>query len=392
MFSLEELEKVQLIICCILAIFAEILYIMTCSSIHSKISILDSKSHLKFTEFKHKVPSYNYTNAWYKNQYSNYFTYRDYSKCPSCNYPNRTTSPIKSTPSDVILVYAIKGVKNLILFIRTLRHTGSQASVFLFVDTEAYNTINAETKEVLDKCGMNIIDMGKFPEFDIFSAFSMGFVAMHNFLLSNQKYIRNVLIVDLYDIIFQSDPFTHSGHMEKLEFVSQMNFYNSSDTDREWISFYRDFDPKWNDSLIINSGQLIGSCYNVLQFLDLYLEFFDPSDYYSVRTTDQAFFNLLFLTKKIDERKIPYIIYKYDAYSRIIVTLGLEPRERKLGYVRKYKMKEYVPIIHQYYKVPDLIYSILDSCKRETNRWINYTSGFTDEDIETYEKGIRLYI
>lgn len=332
------------------------------------------------------VPSYNYTTKWYEKSHEKLLKNPDFSKCPSCNYTSRTKKNGHSIPSDVILVYCANQVKSLILFIRTLRHVKSRASVFLFVDSDAYNKINSETMSVLKDCGMNVINFGELPEFNIVSIFSIGFIVMRDFLIVNQKYIRNVLICDLYDIVFQADPFTYPFHMKELEFVSQMNFYNASDNDRLWITWYEPMRKEWNNTQIINSGQVIGSCFDMISFLDLYVNFFDPSDYFSIKTTDQAFFNLLFLKKLIDNDNIPYKIHYEKAYSRIMITLGLSPKEKKLGTIHKYRSSEYAPIVHMYYADIDLVYNLLDVCPRKSRKWTNYISLLQEKDVIDYEK------
>ena len=335
--------------------------------------------------FTHKPPSTYYSNDWYKRNYSYLFTERDYSKCPTCTFPSRTSHMASSTPNDLILVYSVGGTKNLILFIRTLRHVHCKATVVFLVDSAGYKSITKETLEVLNDCGMNIIDIGEFKHDYILFKWSFGYICMYDFLYINQRYINRVLVCDLFDIVFQGDPFIRNKYINSLSFVSENAIFSPKNENTNWIVYnMKYFPPEWNNTKITNSGQVIGSIYEMTQFLDVFLSLFDPMDFYTINTTDQAYFNIILKTGKLKARGISYEIEEKEMFSRVIVVQPLDSTERNFGFVKKYQSNEFAPVVHQYYADYSLSYSLLDVCPRQSRKWTNYSRLIIDDDIDKY--------
>ena len=333
----------------------------------------------------HKPPSTHYTNEWYKQNYSYLFTERDYSKCPPCYFPSRSTPTSSSTPNDLILVYSVGGTKNLILFIRTLRHVHCKATVVFLIDSDGYKTISKETLEVLHDCGMNIIDIGEFKHDYILFKWSFGYICMYDFLYLNQQYINRVLVCDLFDIVFQGDPFIKNRYLNTLKFVSENALFTPKNDNTYWVILnLGTFPPEWNNTKIVNSGQVLGTVYEMTQFLDVYLSMFDPMDFNTINTTDQGYFNIILKTGKLKQRRISYEIEETEMFSRVIVVQPLDYTEYQFGNVKKYKSNEYAPVVHQYYANYPLSYSLLDVCPRKTKKWTNYSRLVLDVDIDKY--------
>lgn len=126
--------------------------------------------------------------------------------CEPCTYEPKNLHN-NSTPRDVILAYAIGGAYNLIPFMRTLRTTGSKASVVFFVDDKAYNSISDHTMAYVKNCGVNFIKMGKVIHTGKYSQYSIGYLYMQEFIKQNLHRIDRVMRGDMYDMLFQGDPF-----------------------------------------------------------------------------------------------------------------------------------------------------------------------------------------
>ena len=343
-------------------------------------------SNLKFPRpIRHKTPVTQYSNSWYEKAYENFFSKKEYNDCPSCSYESKTEKTANSSPKDLILVYSLGGVKNLILFMRTLRHVKCKATVVLFIDTDGYKTITPETKEVLKRCGMNIIDIGVYHLDSIIYRWSFGFFAMFDFLKKHEKYINRVLICDLFDIVFQGDPFEAGKYNNIIRFVSEAQKFSNTIDNREWIRYYLgSFPEQWNNSQVTNSGQVCGSVREIIKFLDEYLSLFDPNDISTINTTDQAYFNLLIKQNKLKEARIPHVVETKDMYSRLVVTQPLNDDERRMGTIRRYASNRIAPIVHMYYADYSLSFNLLDVCPRLTKKWTNYSRLFPDEDIDRY--------
>ena len=68
-----------------------------------------------------------------------------YSENLLCNFVV-STKGCNSTPRDIVISSAVSKTTNIVLFQRTLRTTGTNATLILFLDQEAIDNMDPDTK------------------------------------------------------------------------------------------------------------------------------------------------------------------------------------------------------------------------------------------------------
>jgi hypothetical protein len=73
------------------------------------------------------------------------------SNCKLCDYPVRNSKP-NSSKRDVVIASSIGKVVNIILFVKTLRTTGSKANCVFLLDDVSYNSLSNKTRDIVVRC------------------------------------------------------------------------------------------------------------------------------------------------------------------------------------------------------------------------------------------------
>ena len=149
--------------------------------------------------------------------------------CTLCNFvpPRRNGN---STPRDLILTFALGKLQNALAFVSSCRTTGCQARIVFLVDDVAHTKYSQEFYQELYNCGCEIINVGHFDIKDRQDIFFIRYLYYEKYL-SNRTDIDRILATDLYDVLFQSDPFTNEVTGKKVFFFSERekmadNWYN----------------------------------------------------------------------------------------------------------------------------------------------------------------------
>ena len=135
-----------------------------------------------------------------------YYDPENAKNCLLCNYSNVGFSD--SSKRDVVISFAAKNVMNIALLQRTLRTTGSNASLVILLDNQAMNTIDPITYQFFKNCSTQVVITPDVPYASSgFECKNFLFSLVYLFIKFNRYMINKVIFVDLFDTLFQGDPF-----------------------------------------------------------------------------------------------------------------------------------------------------------------------------------------
>ena len=308
--------------------------------------------------------------------------------CSLCNFTVRNKEYANSTPRDLLLVSAVGTIRNIVPLMRTLRTTGSKCSVVLITDDESY--IDPISLEIVQECGLQIIRCGNMnlPGIDIkqykWSAYSYVYYYLQSFLRQNIDSFDRVMICDLFDTVFQGDPFNTQVTDEYINAVDEGATLSQSE---ENIKCLQGAGPIELTEEILNyhyacSGYFAGSAKNMLKLLDSFCDLVD----FATNTPDQGIFNYIFLhpnvygLKRSPFRETEFVHHFVN--SKIILKKG----KRTLGNVpTRRDVNHYASVLHHYYMSKTFVTSLLKTCPRQSKTQIKYVARFNEYKINLLE-------
>ena len=308
--------------------------------------------------------------------------------CSLCNFTIRNDLP-NSNKNDIIFATGIKKVVNLLPFAKTLRTTGSQAQVVVITDEIGYESISIETLKESNNCGVQIFNIGNIKNLN---PKYVGFELILSLIEYNFEFINRIIISDLYDTVFQGDPFSQRVSSDYVQFIDEDITFLESETNVNWVkaAIYRtDFKKKWLNLFPICSGYIIGGKIVIFRFLIMFYSFFNFKDPYFM---DQGLLNNLILTGAFEIRKIPYLTNGENFTVRHLAHNFHKIPFSKLGDFKldshgiPKTVDRYAQVVHHYYDHEKLCISILESCPRRNSNFTNYHRTISDDEITRIER------
>ena len=232
-----------------------------------------------------------------------YFDPENAKDCKLCNYTSNNEIS-DSTKKDLIITFCTLKTLNVALFQRTLRTTRSNASLVVLFDNVALNSMDKVTLEFFKNCSTQIIMIPQFP-FPARGAEIKNFLMplMYTFLMVNRHLINRVIFADIFDCLFQRDPFS-SEFIKKgeIHLVREL-FTNENHLGKlNWPRcYFHDF--KWVRSydFQINSGYFAGYIDEFLIFMNVFCKYTKYN-----RCMDQGIVNIIYQLNMLD----PYGVIK----------------------------------------------------------------------------------
>lgn len=236
--------------------------------------------------------------------------------CSFCIFTVRNRHIPNSSPKDVIMSSMFSKSFNLIPSLRSLRTTGSKCGVIIFTDSKLYHQINEALFTFLKNCGCLMVNAGELLTSTKKKLFMARNLVIYEFLKLNYLYLSRIIIIDLYDTIFQGDPFNDYFLNDTIGLSLETTKIQGDHI--KGISIL--FGQKKANQLclkrkIINCGTIIGTSHVVLKFLDLFIETankLSDTDYKELVDTgfpDQSIVNALVCGQILDEHGIKYHLY-----------------------------------------------------------------------------------
>ena len=335
-------------------------------------------------KIKRIPPSYNYQDSkWYL--HGNLDPYEifnpSFKKCLLCNFDARNYNS-DSTPRDAIFTFMFNEIAGLLPFTRSLRTTGSRCHAFIFSDDASLSKITQDELMVLDRCAITLVDTGYFDSKDWKQIVLLKYPVFFDFLFMRRNLIDRVIIVDLYDSVFQGDPFTSDFKKDTFYFVAENSSIENCWINNMWLQQAApDSYEEIKNNKILNSGLFMGGTLQVLRFLDLYLTFYENKDKTNL-APDQGYFNFVaytivlkdytFKTKVLTENDGVIVMgYFQESHTKLIFG-NFKP---KLATI-------YPRIIHQYDTRSELSASVLHACPKGKLNASNYIRNLhADTDV-----------
>jgi hypothetical protein len=194
-------------------------------------------------------------------------------------------------------------------------------------------------------------DKGFSPMFEnLYHCQTSRYAFYYNFL--NQRHYEKILLTDVRDVIFQSDPF--NGFHDELAVFNESQTITIKDEEfnRDWIKkgFGENAFAELADKKIYCSGTIMGSYKGIMNFLEVFLmACIDYSIPFNFKGIDQGVFNYLIHTGKLNG------IRKHDN-GDIIFTACPEavPRCEYENGMLAFEGKT-PSLVHQYDRFPELV-------------------------------------
>ena len=307
-------------------------------------------------------------------------------KCKSCNFSIQNDLP-DSTKNDFIFASAINVTKNIIIFCRTLRTTGSKAQIVFVLDTNAMKSVSDTTYQYAINCGAQFINIGDVSNF---SPKYIGYFAFFNLIEKNIHLMNRIIIIDLFDIVFQGDPFSSRLSGEQVQIADEGTYFNGININwtiqsQKNVTFLN----SWLSNPYLCSGYIGGDAKSIYLFLLLFCDVADINGLH-----DQGLVNYLHFSGQFKDFGINMVTSGENltiAHLAVLGTLLKSPLD-KFGSIlmNSLKFPSHIKrpalIVHHYFRNMNLSYSILESCPRKNEFLTDYHRSISDKDVHTFEK------
>lgn len=284
--------------------------------------------------------------------------------CPICNMKTRN-SKHNSSPRDLVTTSTFNKIYNIVPFIRTLRTVGCIARIILITDSIATSKLNnGNMSSFIGYCGVQVVNVGIISGKRSFLLCSRNII-LHDFLKNKRNIIDRILIADLYDTIFQGDPFTEDLDRNKLGISEETQAFDQQQASAIKKILGNLLGNEISKLKVLNAGTLIGGYDVIFSFLLSFVNYF---------------FSFSKEEREIHEKTV-------DIIDQVYVNILLHCNISKLA-IRKYKIndlyitcwnifnwkfnkqfsnftvdnKVYPLVIHLFDRIGETVISLLQTC------------------------------
>jgi hypothetical protein len=318
-----------------------------------------------------------------KKKTKNYFQ-----KCKLCDFVPQNHKPTSSF-RDLLITVMYGTPTNILPALRSLRTTQSQATVVILTDNKTLSTIPDKAMRYIKHCSVEfeIVEKGEMSMLHFFTWRQAQYL---NYIANHRTEYDRVIIFDLFDTVFQGDPFSSDLRYDKLYFSVENQTYSRSIYNQNLIKPLIDHGILDNISImldkpVINGGLFGGGINEVIAFLQLYMSNF-KEDYSNVYVDDQPFINYLVHTKKIDDLKIPY---ELDMRKEMLVSVSASMMLLSsfvLGNVTHQHARYPALVIHQFKQKKEFNIEVYRACPRGEIDIPNYMPKLKERQIKEMER------
>ena len=325
---------------------------------------------------------FNFTNPFL--QKFDYF--HNYQYCENCLFQPSLKGNSKN--NDVILSLLVGNLYGLTLSIKTLRTVGCRASLIIFTNNITYLSIRhhlkgARLQHLMGNCGVSFIIISKIPQnfrcYDFIRIYSY-----YQFLAIRKHLIDRVLMFDIYDTIFQGDPFSDDIDFDGIGFTQDSILLEKDAGPFGYQSFFHTILNYKYDPIIhgkqnmINSGVVFGRATHIVSFLENL--FFPPLLPYLTNTSqiinswqwfDQGYLNVIMWSDWFPNKKDKFVFFQENNSFISIYHLKEEKLNcSELGKITVINSKYPARLIHQYDRKPGIVEKVQKKCfgKLDTNK------------------------
>ena len=272
-----------------------------------------------------------------------------------------------STPRDLIIVPMMKYSYNLEIFVRSLRSTGCKARIVIFHDEMSLESLNEYVYKLIEDCGVILIDIGVIqPRFVPFP-YEVRHPWYYKFLLHFRKDFDRIIISDLSDVFFQTDPFTEEFTNRTMQITTELVTLDKCPINREWVEKADPYyDPVFYQGRItLCFGLFYGSMNAMLSFYDT---FFRKKAWanFRLKTIDQGYLNYYFYRGKFAKNGLHLTAtLPNDLIISVRGGASNDVIDNETGYVLMNNTVVIPAMIHHYNRICSFISNIKHVCPSE---------------------------
>lgn len=307
------------------------------------------------------------------------FPITSYPKCKFCSFKPNPHFKRTSTRRDAIFTFANKRLFNLIPFIQTLRTTGCICRFLLFIDNTTFFQYSQKFFTPVYDCGIEIINIGNISMLSEHQAWYKRHVIFNLYLKHHKFEFDRIIFCDLFDTVFQHDPFSDS-FLQNILYVSSEGYKNKRCSCKVWIKPGIDFlnksQEQYNQVLkgdVINGGIQAGSPNVLLELTSLMIQSGNPKTL-DVYVPDQGFLNIIIFIGPLNKKVNISIIHPDSDFISSMIHYT-KPIDRKFPFFSfgNFSLGHGVPaIIHQYDRSKKIKKALFNVCPNNEN-WTDYT-------------------
>ena len=195
-------------------------------------------------------------------------------------------------------------------------------------------------------------------------------MVIQNFLEAYGNYFDRVMVNDVFDTIFQKDPFIRGIPKSAVAVSIERVQFGSHNTNMMWVKSVDDqFEWSWwEQKWVINSGFEIGQTDLVL---DLFHAMNQPKFFYAKNTLDQGALNVLHYRGAWNNLWVDYSGENFVSASYSIFEL----KPDKNGFVHEREYPDKTPaVIHQFDRICPVVKNLKKICP-VMGPWHRYPGG-----------------
>lgn len=182
------------------------------------------------------------------------------------------------------------------------------------------------------------------------------FYLYRDFLRRNQNSYRNVLLTDVRDVIFQSDPFGKFAASTVRCYEEDRNLSEETQFNLSWIQalFGADAADRLKDKRIICSGTIMGPVGEMIQYIGLMEKLLIKANDIGLGGSDQGLHNYLLYTQKHNAEIIP------NGNGEVLTVFESNiPSYPMVDGLFRDPSGDVIPVVHQYDRSPTLEAALL---------------------------------
>lgn len=283
------------------------------------------------------------------------------SRCKLCSYEVKSINS-NSNNNDIILGSVLKQYRNFFPLIQTLRSVKCKAVFFVFFDERSFSKLPYIFINEFENCGVNLIKIGNL-RIESIKVLQFYRYFIYNLFLKEKKCNR-ILSIDMYDTLFQGDPFNDKIFEDKIYFTLENARFKDNVVNMRWIKRItnKTANLQYNEKTIINGGTIIGGYIPYLVFLEIFLTITNFPKVLDQPVDDQGFINIIFYDGLLNMKSVKSdILSPLDGFGNIFCMTNL-----KINWtfpnIMYPKSKIFFYIVHQIYRKQNICHSFLKIC------------------------------
>lgn len=311
-----------------------------------------------------RLYSSNFFQSYSSTKFLDGFPIVNFDECPLCKFIPRNYKS-NSSPRDVLITSGFHDFFGFISALRTLRTTGCKAQYIIFSDEDTLKEkLTTDSENIYKKCGAHVIKFKRLGPMSRDTIFTQRLILIHNFLYQRMNFIDRVIAFDMFDTVFQGDPFTTDFTSDTIFWIKEItsfHFIYNERTYNDYPIYNHKSRDEYNKQSVINGGTTMGGVRILIRYLEFYL---DSVDYYGVsKVRDQDYLNRFINTGALDHCEFNYKLLNIS--TRYVSACRTNTINFDFG---NYKPKEsdvYPLLVHQFDDIPNLRKSVALKCSAE---------------------------